>query len=210
MNSLPIDILIFAIVAGLIAYRYNSVLGAKDEEDDNRKNAHSDHAAKVIAFPGTKIDNDQQDSASALSATLRLIELKDPDFGATSFVDNAKIAFKMIVSAFINGDMSQVGELLNGSVTRKFQSAIKDREAGTSLRLDHIDHGQIVEASLIGSLAQITVRFTSTQTLLQNGQSQGTEQVSDLWTFSKNVYAQTPIWTLIEIMPVIDEASERV
>ena len=194
----------------MIAYRYNSILGTKDEEDNNRKNRHSDHEAQIIAFPGTKIDQGSQDSDSTLSATLKLIELKDSSFETLSFLDNSKNAFKIIVSAFINKDMSRVKELLNGSVARKFESAIKDREAGTSLKLDQIDHAQIIEASLIGSLAQITVKFTSTQTLLQNGQPQGTEQISDLWTFSRNIYAKTPIWTLIDIMPVIDQTSQNV
>ncbi len=210
MNSLPIDILIFAVIAGLIAYRYNSILGTKNDEDDDRKNKHWDHEAKVIAFPGTKIENDHQSSVSDLSSTLNMISLKDEDFEISSFIENAKTAFKMIVSSFINGDMSNVSEFLNGAVTRKFRSAIKEREAGINLKLDHIDHAQIVDASLIGSLAQITVRFTSTQTLLQNGQAQGTQQVCDLWIFSKNIYAQTPIWTLVDIMPAIDEANERI
>jgi predicted lipid-binding transport protein (Tim44 family) len=210
MNNIPIDILIFAIIAALIFYRYISILGATDDEDSQRKNRHSDHLAKVIIFPSNKEDIEQNNSSNSLEEILNIIEKKDQDFDRETFIQGSKTAFTLIVAAFTKGDMSCVSKLISPPVMRKFKSAIKERESNIELHLDQITHAEITQASLNASNAEIIVQFTSIQTLLQNGKSDGTEEVIDLWTFSRNIYSQDPTWLLLEISPAVSDSSKRV
>ena len=203
MNGLPVDILIFAVVAALIFYRYMSILGANDDEDDSRRNRHSDHTAQVIIFPKHRDEASQSVLNPVLNENLEFIRKKDENFEIDEFVENSKTAFRLIVLAFIKKDMSPVKDFLSIDVMSKFKSAIRDRDDNIELKLEQILNAQILEASLNMSMAEIIVEFTSTQTIIQNGNVEGTEEVTDLWTFSKNIYSDNPIWVLVNIAPAV-------
>ncbi len=206
MNSLPVDVLIFAVIAALIFYRYISILGTTDDEDEQRRNAaHSDHTAQVIIFPKNRDEAAGTVVDPILMRTLEAIMKKDADFDPEDFVQGAKTAFKMIVLAFTGKDMSGVKDFISTDVMNKFKTAIRDREANIELKLEQILDAQIIDASLNVSIAEIIVQFKSTQTIVQNGKSEGTEEVIDLWTFSKSIYADNPIWVLINIAPAVSQ-----
>ena len=202
------DIIIFAVVAGLIFYRYMSILGTKNEEDD-RRTMQTQTVAEVIVFPGKHNDEAILNQKPTLEETLDLISRKDADFSPEDFLEGAIKVFEMTVHCFDEKNMSKVERFLSPQVLSQFEKAIQDRADGVSLKLEKIQSADILEAFLTGNVSEITVRFLSLQTLTMNGKIEGTEEVSDLWSFSKGLNKNEGYWTLINITPAEEETLQN-
>ncbi len=101
---------------------------------------------------------------SALNQALRQILSADRSFEPQGFLQGARAAYEMIVTAFANGDRKTLKNLLSKEVYEGFVAAISDRESrGETIESTFvgIDKADIVEAALKGSTAQVTVKFRS-------------------------------------------------
>ncbi len=147
------------------------------------------------------------DPAGPLGQTLARMRAIDPQLDPARFLDGAEAAFRMIVGAFAGGNRDTLRALLGEETFRAFDAAITAREAaGETQRSDirAIHEATIQEADLHGSLATIGVRFVSDQislTLDKNGNPvTGTDavtEITDLWTFERNLAQADPAWRLI-------------
>lgn len=144
---------------------------------------------------------------SALAATLEDIVRADPAFSPKSFVEGAKVAYEMIVDAFAKGDKAALKGLLASDVYDGFAGAIDARnKAGQRIesRFVGIDRAKLTAASLSGNRAALTVEFDSeliSATYGKNGEvvegNPGTvQQVTDVWTFERDVTSRNPNWKL--------------
>jgi hypothetical protein len=134
---------------------------------------------------------------SAVEGALKSLLAADPNFHAREFVDGARLAYEMIVTAFASGDKSTLSRCLDEEVYEGFVKAIDDRNAAgetvdftllawtspTSLKLNWLDQ-----------IAQITMRFKS-QLISVTKDSDGrvidgdpTEvtEMTDIWTFARD------------------------
>jgi predicted lipid-binding transport protein (Tim44 family) len=112
----------------------------------------------------------------------------------------------MIVSAFASGDRSRLRPLLADDTYGAFERVISAREAaGETQRTEvrEIEEVTITDASLLGSVAAITVRFVSRQvnlTLDKAGQPvAGTDavtEIADVWTFERRLGQTDLTWRL--------------
>ena len=66
---------------------------------------------------------------AAVAAGLKAINEADPAFAPKSFIEGAKAAYEMIVTAFAQGDRKTLKNLLEKDVYDGFERAIDDREA---------------------------------------------------------------------------------
>ncbi|MBU2531835.1 MAG: Tim44/TimA family putative adaptor protein [Alphaproteobacteria bacterium] len=150
-------------------------------------------------------------SANILPAArgdLMKIAEHDPSFDAEHFANGAKQAYEMIVTAFAEGNRDMLSSLLSRDVFEGFSAAIEDRE-GRGEKVDQsfvgINRCDITEASLDGSEASITLKFVSqliTATMnhagdVISGDSQKIQEVTDIWTFARDVDSQDPNWRLV-------------
>jgi predicted lipid-binding transport protein (Tim44 family) len=113
----------------------------------------------------------------------------------------------MIVEAFASGDRARLRPLVSDAVFAGFDQAIAQREQAQAEhepwsrhRLVRIDGAAIAAATVQNGLAEITVRFASTQTVgdFQGQASRETQAaLTDLWTFPRRLGAADPTWTLI-------------
>lgn len=227
----PLNLLILA-VAVVILLRLRSVLGTRTgherrydpysatESTDQGRSA----ADKVIPLPGAKhteaanvpgsteprepIWKDFAEEGSALAKGLDRIAAADQSFDVRAFLDGAKMAYEMIVTAFAEGDRKSLKPLLSRDVYDGFAEAISRREqAGETLetQLVGIDKADVVAANLHGRRANITVRFSSQMiTATRNrdgevidGDPRSVRDVTDVWTFERDVTADNPNWRLI-------------
>lgn len=145
---------------------------------------------------------------SALNAALGQLMSVDRDFDPDSFISGAKTAYEMIVTAYAQGDRKTLKKLLAADVFNGFTAALDEREA-QKLRVDFtfigINKTSIVEAEIEGSEAQITVRFVSSITSCTKddvghvieGDPNAIEEVTDIWTFSRDVSSRNPNWKLV-------------
>ena len=145
---------------------------------------------------------------TTLNESLRAIAKADHAFDPDSFLNGAKMAYEMIVTAFAEGDRKTLKPLLSREVYDGFVSAIDDRESRQEkieFRFVGIDKAEITEAALRDASAQITIRFLSkliSATHDKAGQVIDGDpihvgDVTDIWTFSRDVTSRDPNWKLV-------------
>ena len=226
--------IIFLVLAVVIFLRLRSVLGKRtgherppfdpytprdsDAETDRPAPAAADD--NVISLPGQSHPHQQEPQTegptldtvapdgSALNEALRQILSADRSFDPQSFVQGARAAYEMIVSAFAAGDRKTLKNLLSKDVYDGFVAAISDRESrGETIESTFvgIEKADLVEAALKGSTAQVTVRFRSelisatrdSDGRIIDGDPNAVSDVTDIWTFARDTTSRDPNWRLV-------------
>lgn len=169
-----------------------------------RNNRASDEEAAATA---ERIDA-VAPAGSSLNGALKAIVAADRDFDTDGFLAGARAAYEMIVTAYAAGDRDTLKPLLAREVFDGFVGAIAERDKrGETVDFTFvgIDKADIVEAALVGGAAQVTVRFVS-QLISVTRDKAGTivdgdpakvSEVSDVWTFAREVRSPDPNWRLI-------------
>jgi predicted lipid-binding transport protein (Tim44 family) len=217
-----LDIILFAAIAAFLILRLRSVLGRRSGQDQSPKNdpfrdrrKEESPEEKVIQLPDRASPGEAEDLAAAgvtagspVEQGLTQIKLADRSFDTKGFVNGAKAAFEMIVSAFSQGDSKTLRPLLSNDVYDDFNGAIKAREERDETlesTLVGISESDIIEAELQGKTAFVTVKFVTEQINITrdaqgeavNGDSSGVSTVTDIWTFARNTRSRDPNWTLV-------------
>lgn len=145
---------------------------------------------------------------SPLGQSLTALMRADPGFDPGQFLDGAKAAYEMIVTAFAQGDEAELSQLLGPDVFEGFQRAIRDREArGEKVEssLVGIDKADIIEAEVKNRTAYVTVKFVSELISVTRdadgevveGDPKKVREVTDIWTFAREVASRNPNWKLV-------------
>jgi predicted lipid-binding transport protein (Tim44 family) len=145
---------------------------------------------------------------SPLAAGLDAIAAADKAFDAQHFVAGARAAYEMIVNAYAEGDRRTLKNLLSREVYEGFETAIAEREKrGETVenKFVSLDGAEIASAEMRARNAQVTMRFHSkliTATRDRNGNvidgsAERVSDVTDVWTFARDVTARDPNWKLI-------------
>ena len=234
----PFDIttVIFAVLAVFVVWKLRSVLGtrtgterppfdpfaARRKASDAQANAAGE-TGKIIRLPGA----DARPSEAAPVATgageqwadfvnpdtraaegLDRIKSADPSFSAAAFIEGARAAYELIVSAYASGDRNALTPLLSKDVLDSFGASIAEREAkGRKIETTFVsmDKSVIEDAQLRDRSAQITVKFqpkliTVTRDrdgAVVDGSPDQVADVTDLWTFARPIDAPDPNWKLV-------------
>ena len=215
-GGLPIDLILFAMVAAFLVLRLRSVLGRRTgfERPPAEQPApgmthpvpprEAELPPPVQAGPGARALPDPQ---SPVGQALLRIRGADPTFDPGAFLNGAEGAFRMIVQAFAAGDRDTLRGLLSDESFAGFDQAISARDiAGETQRteLRAINDMAIEAAELRGTIADITVRIVSDQVNLITAKdgsiSAGAEavtEITDLWTFQRDTGSSDPTWKLV-------------
>ena len=143
-----------------------------------------------------------------LAEGLSAIAEVDDEFSPKSFLEGAKSAYEMIVTAFASGDRKTLKNLLDKEVYDGFDAAIADREAkGLTVDFTFVGLPQIElsEASLEKRIASVTIQFNAevvsatrdTDGNLVEGNGDQVNTIADEWTFARNTSARDPNWKLV-------------
>ncbi|MBN9315947.1 MAG: Tim44 domain-containing protein [Devosia sp.] len=144
----------------------------------------------------------------AVAAGLKAIAEADPAFSPKSFMEGAKAAYEMIVTAFASGDRQTLRNLLEKDVFDGFEKVIKDREAaGRKVEVTFVGlpKVEISEAELDKRNANVTIRFhaevvSATRDkdgALIEGNADQVTNIADEWTFARNPKSRDPNWKLV-------------
>jgi predicted lipid-binding transport protein (Tim44 family) len=233
-DSFDITTLIFLGLAVFVIWRLRSVLGQKTgneqppldpfsrrEPPPARPGAPGAEADNVVRLPGA-----QNERASTLTVPpadrwkgiaepgtriaqgLDEIARAEPSFDANVFLDGAKAAYEMIVSAFAHGERQALKNLLSREVYDGFDRAIAEREKRSEkveTTFVSIDRAEIVGVEVRGTNAQVMVRFASkliTATrdavgAVVDGSPDKVVDVTDVWTFARTLGGRDPNWLLV-------------
>ncbi len=143
-----------------------------------------------------------------LALGLAAIAEADANFTPKSFLEGAKSAYEMIVTAFAQGDRRTLKNLLDKEVYDGFDAAISEREA-QGYEVDFTFVGlpkiEISEASLDKRIANVSLRFKAeivsatndAQGNLVEGDAEKVMIISDEWTFARSTKSRDPNWKLV-------------
>jgi predicted lipid-binding transport protein (Tim44 family) len=212
MDSDFLITLIFAAIAVFVILKLRSVLGTRTGfEKKNEPYAPADNRDKVIPLPDRRQPEapGAGDAKPAMDGGVAAIKRADPAFDPERFLDGAKMAFEMIVTAFAKGEEKTLEPLLAPNVFESFAADIRRRrEAGETREttLVAIRSARLHEARLEGRMARVAVAIVSEQINVTrdragnvvDGDPKAAETVSDIWTFARDTRARDPNWQLFE------------
>ena len=213
-----LDIVLFAMVAAFIVLRLRSVLGRRPGNGRRRAAAPPRQGAEenVVGLPDHTPDaddptepEDASEGEDAVAAGLADVRRADRRFDAEEFLRGARAAYEMVVAAYAAADDAVLRQLLSDEVHENFAGAIRERTAqGHTLEttLLAIRATEVVGAGLSDGVAEITVRFVADVINVTReesgavvaGDPDQAQEVTDFWTFAREVRDRDPNWKLVE------------
>ncbi len=192
-----LDILILAIIAGIVLLRLRSVLGRRtghektDKSSFNYETPQQTQTEKVIEI------KPETDAPSR----------EDGWFDKDDFLKGASNAYETIVTNFENGNKEALKPLLSSDVMDSFSSVIDERNSkseSVEFNFIGIEKSEIVHKDLKKNPMEVSVRFISEMiTCIKNnkdevisGSLNQVQKITDVWTFEKNQKSKGSNWLL--------------
>ena len=192
-----LDILILAVIAGIVLLRLRSVLGRRtghektDKSSFNYETPQQAQTEKVIEI---------KPRSDALSR-------EDGWFDKDDFLKGASNAYETIVTNFENGNKEALKPLLSSDVMDSFSSVIDERNnksESVEFNFIGIEKSEIVHKDLEKNPMEVSVRFISEMiTCIKNskdevisGSLNQVQKITDVWTFEKNQKSKGSNWFL--------------
>ena len=193
-----IDILILAIIAGIVLLRLRSVLGKRTGHEKTDKTSYNYEAPrqsqteKVIPIEPEKSSSSTTDSW----------------FDNDDFLRGASNAYETIVTNFENGNKDALKSLLSEDVMNSFSSVIDERNSRNEtveFNFIGIEKSEIVHKDLKKNPMEVSVRFISEMiTCIKNskdevisGSLNQVQKITDIWTFEKYSNRKGSNWLLV-------------
>jgi predicted lipid-binding transport protein (Tim44 family) len=231
---LGIDILVFAVVAAFLIYRLHSVLGTRNGSEGQRPNPFAPketiapqtvkapvQKAPAAPVPRPVLQPQSFDQLVDMAANqdgriehgLNDIASADATFDVNSFMQGARYAFEVIVTAYNRGDVDTLKPLLSPKLFDDFVAGIRARESAghtSELIIHRIKSSRITEAHLGGTMAYITVTIEVEETSVTrdaagtvvSGSPDHIITLQDVWTLTRDTRHHDPNWILIETRTV--------
>jgi predicted lipid-binding transport protein (Tim44 family) len=189
-----IDIVLLAIVAGIIVLRLRSVLGKGAEDSATR-----------IKKP-TIVDAQFEETVS--SRVEENVNLKE--FKEETFLKGAQAAYEMIVNAFAAADKKTLKDLTSPEVYKSFVGVLderKNKKYVNQFTFIGIKKAKIENVDKKDSFYTVKTRFVSeiiscikdANNNIIEGSPEEIQTVNDVWSFSRDLNSDDPTWNLTEI-----------
>jgi len=189
-----IDIVLLAIVAGIIILRLRNVLGKGAEDSAIR-------AKKPIV-----VDAQFEDvNSSVVEKDINLREFKEE-----IFLKGAQAAYEMIVNAFAAADKKTLKDLTSPEVYKSFVGVLderKNKKYVNQFTFIGIKKTKIENVDKKDSFYTVKTRFVSeiiscvkdANNNVIEGSAEEIQTVNDVWSFSRDLNSVDPTWHLTEI-----------
>ena len=223
MNNFPfIDIFILAMIAIFIINRLRNTLGKKTGNESDIAQKFTQKPSKFTeSNPDKEIEKSKKQfretskvilhKNSSINEKLNNIVKLDPNFTVENFVDGAKKAFEFILTKYSEDDIKSLKPLLANEVFNNFSDQIKQREKKKEklgITILKIDDPEIIDINIEkNKLCFIKLEFKSQQVQttrdskdkIIDGNDNLILNITELWTFSKELKNKNPNWVLEEI-----------
>ena len=193
-----LDILILAVLAGLVLLRLRSVLGRRtgDEKTDTSSFNYEASNTESKVEPSIKIPSVDRNTSSG-----------DSWFDSKDFLNGANKAYELIVTNYENGNKKALTPFLEKSVLSNFSEVIDQRQQDNhtvEFSFIGIESSEIVHKDLKNDPMEVTVRFISEMiTCIRNnkdeiisGSMNQVQKITDVWTFTKSKNVKSDNWLL--------------
>ncbi len=182
------DIIIFAVIAVFIIYRLRSVLGKRTGFQKNTK--QQEFVKKETKIEETKIPQLKENEQK-----LEAVYKKASSFDHKTFLEGAKKAFEIIITAFNNGDKNTLKNLVSKDVYSAFENAINSGSNNPNSQFYSLVIDGIEDAKVENGKISIAVNFISEQIIDDNEES--IVKNKDTWIFEKPENSSGPAWLLV-------------
>ena len=223
MNNFPfIDIFILAMIAIFIINRLRNSLGKKTGNETDIAQKFSQKPSKFTESNPDKeiekIKNQVKEAKniilhknSSINEKLNNIVKVDPSFTVENFIDGAKKAFEYILVKYSENDLKSLKSLLAPQILTNFTDQIKLRQKQKQIlgiTILKIDDPEIIDVSIVkNKQCFIKLEFKSQQVQTTkdsnnkviDGNDNLILNISELWTFSKEIKNKNPNWILEKI-----------
>ena len=205
MNQ-TLQLILFAILAGVVLYQLYSVLGrrvGRQPEDEAEAKARAEAFERGEARPAVAEPEPIPDGV--VLTGLAALRARDPEFDVGRFLAGAKGAYQMVVKGFAEGDRETLRRLLSPAVYDSFEAAIAAREAeGATETVEFANppRADLESATMDGDIAKVVVRFLAefrARTRNAEGEAVDDRRTAELWTFERDVTSRDPNWTLVNV-----------
>ena len=148
---------------------------------------------------------------SSINEKLNNIVKLDPNFTVENFVDGAKKAFEYILVKYSEDDIKSLKPLLATEIFNNFSDQIKQRQnkkQKLGITILKIDDPEIIDINIEkNKLCFIKLEFKSQQVqitkdsknIVIDGNDNLILNITELWTFSKELKNKNPNWVLEKI-----------
>ncbi|MDB5478725.1 MAG: hypothetical protein JWM96_1220 [Alphaproteobacteria bacterium] len=223
-----LDIIIFAVIAVALLFRLRSVLGTRSEDEPQgmpmaqarpREDVAAHNGAALVDPASDRWAQNMPNFAIVDTATahnnLTQFLAVDPSFRPHEFLEKARKAFEIIISAFANGNRNTLEMLLSPSLYQAFIRQVDAREAKREtyfVTLHGIKKAIITDAHLDGTTAHVTVEIFAEQSITHKD-DQGRiidnndgyrRKTHDRWVFVKDLKEAGPTWRLENTLALED------
>ena len=182
------DIIIFAVIAVFIIYRLRSVLGKRtgfQNKSNEQQFVKKQNKQQELKIPQLREDEKK----------LEAIYKKATSFDHKVFLEGAKKAFEIIITAFNKGDKNTLKGLVSKDVYNAFEKAINEGSNNPNSQFYSLVIDGIYDAKVENGKITIAVNFISEQILSNN--EEDIVKNKDTWVFEKPENSNGPAWTLI-------------
>lgn len=214
-NAQYLEILVLAVIAAVILFRLYSVLGRRTGHEppperyrlSGNPPADAPPSDNAVTLP-SRTEQIAERPADPVARGLFDIKLADRTFETDHFLAGARHAYELIVTAFAHGDRAALKPLLSNEVFAAFEQVMSGRDQkGEKVEFTFVGFKdvKIVHAALKNRAAEITVAIGAqfiSATLGADGQpvdgdTKTVRDVTDVWTFTRDVKARDPNWLLV-------------
>lgn len=200
MSSSMVEFMLLAAIALFIGWRLYITLG-QDNGPPEGQTRNPSGPAKLQP----EVQSDQSGEVNELrpaftgpaASGLEAIYDVDNSFEPRQFMQGARAAYEMLVTAYASGDRDTLKPLLDTDVYEAWDAGISQREQdGTQgMTLLRIRKAEISDASLgDDGMARVTVHFES-----ELGDGERTARAKELWTFMRQTRNDDPNWLLDDV-----------
>ena len=189
-----IDIVLLAIVAGIIILRLRNVLGKGAEDGPVR-------AKKPVV-----VDAQFQDlNPSRGEENINLKEFKEE-----TFLKGAQAAYEMIVNAFAAADKKTLKDLTSPEVYKSFVHVLDERKNKKyvnqftfigikKVKIENVDKKDSFYTVKTRFVSEIISCIKDANNNIIEGSPEEIQTVNDVWSFSRDLNSDDPTWNLTEI-----------
>jgi len=191
-----IDIILLGMIAGFIILRLRSILGRK-----------TGHESKAYPSFEEKRFNISKNELKPIKQNHDILEGKDKK----EFLKGAEIAYETILTAFANGEVKKLKDLLTPTMNSNFSDAIETRNSEkiiSEFTFIGMKESSVEKYEKANDVLFATVRFVAEVISVKKdkndkiieGNPDKIKFVTDIWKFTKNIKKNSPNWYLSEII----------
>ena len=191
-----IDVILLGMIAGFIILRLRSILGRK-----------TGHESKVYPSFEEKRFNISKNEVKPMKQNHNVLEGKDKK----EFLKGAEIAYETILTAFANGEIKKLKDLLTPMMNSNFSDAIEARNSEkikSEFTFIGMKESSVEKYEKVNDVLFATVRFVAEvisvkkdkEDKIIEGNPDKIKFVTDIWKFTKNIKKNSPNWYLSEII----------